>query len=178
MKTHILCSVTFFRKTRRKATNDVTIWHMRVACWISKSTCTHAHSHAHALGHTHAHTHNYVIFIAFSRDQWFANAPQCYVIRTLSVLLVFRISRFLSLSKYTTIFLKFCFFYFHYYTYWTFLFTAGGSSRWVLSQKVIRHGFCEARMRRGIKIRAQEWRWRFGSINAAGCTSRRGYIFW
>ena len=26
----------------RGATNDVTIWRIRVACWISKTTCTHA----------------------------------------------------------------------------------------------------------------------------------------
>jgi hypothetical protein len=29
------------------------------------------------------HTHKYVIRIAFPRQQWFANAPQCYIIRTL-----------------------------------------------------------------------------------------------
>jgi hypothetical protein len=63
---HILCSITFFRKSRRlwdnvekygwarQATDDVAIWRMRVACWISKTTYTHAHVHAHALGHTHA----------------------------------------------------------------------------------------------------------------------------
>ena len=45
--------------------------------WISKATCTHAHTHAYALGHMHArvraHTHKYVIFIAFPRQQCFAN---------------------------------------------------------------------------------------------------------
>ena len=88
IKTHILCSIIFFRKSCRLwdnvenyggawwATNDVTIWRIRVACWISKATCTHAHAHAHAL----AHTHKYVIFIAFPRQQWFANAPQCFVL--------------------------------------------------------------------------------------------------
>ena len=40
----------------RGATNDVTIWRIRVACWISKATYTHAHAQAHALRHTHAHT--------------------------------------------------------------------------------------------------------------------------
>jgi hypothetical protein len=39
------------------ATNDVTIWRIRFACWISKATCTYAHSHAHALGYPHASTH-------------------------------------------------------------------------------------------------------------------------
>jgi hypothetical protein len=42
---------------------------------ISKATCTLAH------------TDKYVILIAFPRQKWFANAPQCYVIRTLSLLL-------------------------------------------------------------------------------------------
>ena len=61
MKTHILCSITFFRKTHRLwdnvekcngdrgATNDVTIWRLRVGCWISKGVCTYAHAHVHAL---------------------------------------------------------------------------------------------------------------------------------
>jgi hypothetical protein len=34
----------------------------------------------------HAHILKYVIFIPFPRQQWFANAPECYIIRTLSVL--------------------------------------------------------------------------------------------
>jgi hypothetical protein len=42
----------------RGATNDVTTWHIRVAYWISKATCTDAHSH------------KYVILIAFPRQQW------------------------------------------------------------------------------------------------------------
>ena len=46
-------------------TNDVTIWRTRVACWISKAS------------RTHAHTDQYVILIAFPRQQWFDNAPQC-----------------------------------------------------------------------------------------------------
>jgi hypothetical protein len=34
--------------------------------------------------HERAHTHKNVIFIAFPRQQWFANAPVCYVMVTLS----------------------------------------------------------------------------------------------
>jgi hypothetical protein len=72
MKTHILCSITFFRKSNclsdnvekygaeRGATND-TIWRIRVAWWISKATFTHAHAHAR--------THKYVILIAFPLQQ-------------------------------------------------------------------------------------------------------------
>ena len=55
IKTHVLCWIIFFRKSRglrddvekcggaRGATDDVTIWRIRVACWVSKATCTHSH---------------------------------------------------------------------------------------------------------------------------------------
>ena len=68
MKTHILCSITFFRKSHRLrdnvekcrgdrgATNDVTIRRIRVACWFSKAACTYAHAHVHVLGYPRAHT--------------------------------------------------------------------------------------------------------------------------
>ena len=93
IKTHILCSITFFRKLHRLwdnaekivgdrgATNDVTIWRTRVANWISKDICTYAHAHAHAPWYPHARTHartckhahtdQYVIRIAFPQQQWF-----------------------------------------------------------------------------------------------------------
>jgi hypothetical protein len=112
IKTRILWSTTFFRKSCllwdnvekygrvRGATNDVTIWLIRVACWISKATCTHAQAHAYEPTHTHAwahahtrvsarthkHTHIYVILIAFQQER-FTNVPEHDVIRTLSVLL-------------------------------------------------------------------------------------------
>jgi hypothetical protein len=35
------------------ATNDVTIWRIRVACWISKATCTHSHARAHVIWYMH-----------------------------------------------------------------------------------------------------------------------------
>jgi hypothetical protein len=68
IETHILYSITFFPKSHRLydnveklggdrgATNDVTIWRIRVACWISKATCTYAHVHAHAPAYPHART--------------------------------------------------------------------------------------------------------------------------
>jgi hypothetical protein len=45
-----------------EATNDVTIWRLRVECWISKATCTHTHAHSHALGKTRPppHTHRQI----------------------------------------------------------------------------------------------------------------------
>jgi hypothetical protein len=76
IKTHILCSVTFFRKSyrlwdnvekyggERGATNDVTIWRIRVACWVGRATCTYACAHAHSPGYPHT----------FPRQQWSAKA--------------------------------------------------------------------------------------------------------
>jgi len=50
IKTHILCSVTAFRKSCRLRDNveniaersrpQMTIWRMRIACWIHKYRCT------------------------------------------------------------------------------------------------------------------------------------------
>jgi hypothetical protein len=81
---HILCSVTFFRKSRRLwdnvekyrgawgAANDLTMWRTRVASWIRKVTRTHAQANGHT--HLRGHAHTVVIFIAFPRQQWFANS--------------------------------------------------------------------------------------------------------
>ena len=60
----------------RGATSDITIWRMRFACWIIKAMCTYEHAHAHAPGYphartrTHAHRVQYVILVAFPRQQW------------------------------------------------------------------------------------------------------------
>ena len=68
----------------RGATNDVTIWRIRVACRISKAICTYAQADAHALGYpthartrNHAHTDQYTILIAYHGNNGFVNAPQC-----------------------------------------------------------------------------------------------------
>ena len=106
MKTHILRSVTFIRKSHRLwknvekyggdwgASNNVTIWRIRVACWLSKATCTYAHAHARAPGYRHARTHRPVsntycfstatiirerasfiryAYVACLVEQWFSN---------------------------------------------------------------------------------------------------------
>ena len=64
----ILYSISFFRKSHRLwdnvekyggdwgATNDVTIWRIRVASWVRKSTCIYARTHAHAPGYPHTRT--------------------------------------------------------------------------------------------------------------------------
>jgi hypothetical protein len=59
IKTHILFSVNFFRKSFRLLDNvknavepgmlQTTIWRMRIACRIPKATHTHARAHTHAL---------------------------------------------------------------------------------------------------------------------------------
>jgi hypothetical protein len=46
-------------------------WHIQIACWIFKATNPHS---------------EYVILIAFPRNNGCKNAPHCYVIRTLLVL--------------------------------------------------------------------------------------------
>jgi hypothetical protein len=68
IKTHILCSITFFRIScrlwdnvkkyirAREATDDIIIRRMRFARWITKATNTHS---------------EYVTLIAFPRQQWF-----------------------------------------------------------------------------------------------------------
>jgi hypothetical protein len=98
---HILCSITFSRKScrlwdnvekhggSRRTANGVTTWSIWVVCCISKATCTHSHIHSHASCHKHARarTHKYVILIAFPRQQWFANAPIYHVMRILPYLL-------------------------------------------------------------------------------------------
>ena len=48
---------------------------------------TRSDTHMHARTRSHAHTVPNVIFTAFIRQNGFVNAAQCYVIRTLPVLL-------------------------------------------------------------------------------------------
>jgi hypothetical protein len=49
---------------------QMTIWRMRIACWIPTATNTHS---------------EYVIFIAVPLLQWLYERSQCYVIRILPV---------------------------------------------------------------------------------------------
>ena len=48
-------------------------------------TCQGTHMHA-ARASMHTHTHQYITLMLFHSNNAFVNAPQCYVIRTLSVL--------------------------------------------------------------------------------------------
>jgi len=47
---------------------------MRFEFWLNKVTYTHS---------------EYVIFIAFLQQQWYSNAPQCYIIRSSTLSLLF-----------------------------------------------------------------------------------------
>jgi hypothetical protein len=67
IETHILCSITPLSPPESRAVLEVmwknvalrrpqmTIWHMRIGCWIHKATNTHSH---------------YVVIIAFPVQQW------------------------------------------------------------------------------------------------------------
>ena len=82
IKTHILCSVTFFLENRavyeimwentvERGRPQMAIWRMRSACWVPKATNTHS---------------QYVILPSHCNGGC-TNAPQRYVARTLPVLL-------------------------------------------------------------------------------------------
>jgi hypothetical protein len=101
IKTHILWSITFFPESRRLWDNVEKCGGARghkwrhntghTSCMLDKQgymhacACTRPRARAHARtsarAHAHTHTHKYIIFIAFPLKQWFANAPQCYIIR-------------------------------------------------------------------------------------------------
>jgi hypothetical protein len=77
----------------RGATNDVTIWRIRVACWISMATRKHertfrrqrARTPRHA--HTNAHTNKYVMRVAFPRQRWFREHASVLRYKDLSLFL-------------------------------------------------------------------------------------------
>jgi len=83
IKSHILCSITFFSKIlpfTRKLQNltepdrpQMTIWPMRIACWIPNARNTHSEC---------------VILIDLSLQKWFPKVPQYYIIRTFPGLLI------------------------------------------------------------------------------------------
>jgi len=77
INTQILCSVIFFledptdyeimwKNTVELYRSQMTIQHMRIACWIPKATNTHS---------------EYVIFI-FQFNNVLTNTPECYITRT------------------------------------------------------------------------------------------------
>jgi hypothetical protein len=98
IKTQIVCSKTFHRKScrlwdnvekyvrARQVTDDNIIQGMHFACWITKATDTHS---------------EYVILIAFPRQQCLYELPQCYLIRTFSVL--FNVKRSGTCSNHCTL---------------------------------------------------------------------------
>jgi len=87
IRTHILCLVTPSPENRAvyeimwenvdPDRPQLTIWRMRIRCWITKATDTHS---------------EYVTLIPFHCNSGNANAPQCYVKRALPVLLIVCVS--------------------------------------------------------------------------------------
>jgi hypothetical protein len=86
MTTHILCSITFslkgavydimWKSIRERGGQQMTIWRMRIACWIPKATNIHS---------------GFECLLLLHCNSGWTNTPQCYVIRTLPVLFVFYI---------------------------------------------------------------------------------------
>ena len=82
IKTHIVCSVTFFenrvvyeiiwKNIVDRGRPQMTVWRMRIACWITKATNTH--------------TQIVYYLLLFHYNNGCTNALQCYVICTLPVL--------------------------------------------------------------------------------------------
>ena len=49
----------------------MTLWSMRVSCWMSKATRPHLHTLTQSPTHARAHTHKCVICITSLQQQWF-----------------------------------------------------------------------------------------------------------
>jgi hypothetical protein len=97
IKMHILYSMTFSenrvvyeimsKNMVEPERLQMAIW-WRVACLIIKGTHAQAHARVPAPPPPHTHTEIYCkIILIFHCYNGFVNAPQCYVIRTLSALL-------------------------------------------------------------------------------------------
>ena len=104
IKTHILFSLTFYPKIAQfyeiKSKNVVepekpyiTTRRMRFACCKSKCIRAHVHANARLPPYTYSHTHIHIeiglcdIYCVFHSNNGFLNAPHCYFIRTMPVLL-------------------------------------------------------------------------------------------
>ena len=100
IRAHILCSVTFFSFFRKRTVYvimwknilerrrpQMTIWRMRIVCWMPKAT----------------NTHTEVVFIlsTFHCNNGCTNARECYVIRTLAVLFNYIFWLFVISNKFT-----------------------------------------------------------------------------
>ena len=101
IEAHVFCSVTSWRNRAvcevmwnnnvEPDRPQMTIWRMRIACWILKATNTYS---------------EYVILLAFHCYIGFTKVPQRYVVRTLPVLLWPRLSvlaaRYVFIHTYIT----------------------------------------------------------------------------
>ena len=83
IKTHVSCSVRSFeyravceitwKNIVERSTPQMTVWRKHIACWIHKAA--------------NRHTQIVQYSLLFHSDSGCRNAPQCYVIHTLPVLL-------------------------------------------------------------------------------------------
>jgi hypothetical protein len=62
-----------WKNIAERVRQQMTIWRMRMVCWITKAADTHS---------------EYVIPITIPRQEWLCEAPHCYVMCTLLVLLL------------------------------------------------------------------------------------------
>jgi hypothetical protein len=84
IKPHIMCSVIFFKNHTfyeimwkdfvKRGRPQMTIWSLRIACWIPKATNKHSQVVQYSL--------------LFHRNNGSMNVPRCYIIPTLAVLLI------------------------------------------------------------------------------------------
>ena len=87
IKTRFLCSATF---SENRAVYEImwknmvdpdrpetTIWRMRIACWITKTTDTHTHTHSEYI---------IIYLLLFHGNNGYANASHCDVYSTMIVL--------------------------------------------------------------------------------------------
>jgi hypothetical protein len=84
-----LCEITWKNIVERERPR-MTVWHMRIACWISKATNTHS---------------EYVILTDFHCSSGCTNAPLCYVVHTSHVLFIMPVIDWLGVSETTFRFL-------------------------------------------------------------------------
>jgi len=54
-----------YKNTVQPGRPQMTIWYMRIACWIPKATHKHTHTHTH----THKHS-KYLILFTLPLQQW------------------------------------------------------------------------------------------------------------
>ena len=76
-----------WKNTVQRGWPQMTIWRMRTACWVPRSTHTHTHTSL-SLSLSLSLSHNMQYLFLFHYNNGCTNAPQCYVTRTYIACLV------------------------------------------------------------------------------------------